>query len=420
MVRLVVLALALALIAPAAAAAGTARDPAFEGVVYEADPGETNRVTATFDGSAVVFHDDGAPVAVHGCTPIDEHTARCETTVGGTIEAGDRDDDVRVGAESRADGIFKIRGAGGDDFIRGGRGRDVIKGGAGRDVVRAGAGNDNVNGDDRYATAARDVVEGGRGSDTISYAHRSARVEVDLREGVGGEAGEADRLSGLENVRGGRGADLLAGSAGPNRLRSGGNEQAGRDILLGRGGDDRLAGERGPDLLVGGDGDDRIFGNGGTDRLAGDAGDDVIDFFEYDPSPSRFHCGSGTDLVVLPPARTLVRPACERVDVEDFVIERKFRYARNGDLRVRIKQTLDFGPPAWCRVVVALRDSGGNVFGSSARRSRVGQRTWVGVPLNDRGRAAAREHRRATIGIRGASDCHGPLPSPTSGFDVRL
>jgi hypothetical protein len=420
MIRFVVLALALALVAPAGAAAGTASDTAFEGVFYVADSGETNRITATFDGSAVVFHDEGAPVAVDGCTPIDEHTARCETTVGATVDTGDGDDDVRVSAQSRAEGVFKLRGGDGDDVIRGGRSREVIEGGPGRDVVRAGAGNDNVNGDDRYAPAASDIIEGGRGSDTINYAHRRARVKVDLRKGLGGESGEADKLSGLENVRGGAGPDLLAGGAGPNRLRSGGNEGAGRDVLLGRGGDDRLAGESGPDLLVGGDGDDRIFGNGGTDRLVGDAGDDVINFFEYDPSRSTFHCGSGADLVVLPLGHTLVRPACERIDVDDFVVDRKFRYDPDGDLRLRIKQTLDFGPPAWCRVAVELRDSAGAVLGTTAHRSRVGHPTWVRVPLNARGRAAVRDHRRASIGIRGASGCRGPMARPTSGFDVVL
>ena len=88
----------------------------------------------------------------------------------------------------------------------------------------------------------------------------------------------------------------------------------GDDMIIGRGGADRLAGEQGDDTLVGssgadrltgGDGEDALFGDAGTDRLVGGRGEDRIrgagsndTILAQDGSRDRIRCGPGRDRVV--------------------------------------------------------------------------------------------------------------------------
>jgi Ca2+-binding RTX toxin-like protein len=74
----------------------------------------------------------------------------------------------------------------------------------------------------------------------------------------------ANGVSGIENVTGGNGDDLLIGDNANNFLRGG---AAGNDILLGGGGIDTLWGLAGRDFLIGGL---------GADNLDGGAGDDIL------------------------------------------------------------------------------------------------------------------------------------------------
>jgi hypothetical protein len=69
-------------------------------------------------------------------------------------------------------------------------------------------------------------------------------------------------LRSIEDVRGGRGADVLLGDDGPNSLES----WQGADRFDGRGGDDNLDArgwDGGPARLLGGQGDDLLFAPGG-------------------------------------------------------------------------------------------------------------------------------------------------------------
>ncbi len=212
-----------------------------------------------------------------------------------------------------------LSGNGGDDILRGGAGADILLGGAGADVLEGGAGFDTIDystsvaavsidlendlasgadaagdtfdsienvigsafadrltGDDLDNTlsggsgndtlaggSGADVLSGGSGTDTADYSASSA-VTVDLNLGTGQSGGDAegDVLTGVENVTGGAGGDVLTGDAGDN-------------VLLGNGGNDTLIGGLGADTLSGGAGSDIVDYRGSdagiTLRLDGSA-----------------------------------------------------------------------------------------------------------------------------------------------------
>lgn len=91
--------------------------------------------------------------------------------------------------------------------------------------------------------------------------------------GADGAPGEGDRLSRVENLFGGRGADRLAGDKGPN-------------LLAGHGGRDRLIGRSGADAMV--------PGTGGGPRVS---------------------CGSGLDRVAAT-SRHYLLPSCEEMELD--------------------------------------------------------------------------------------------------------
>jgi Ca2+-binding RTX toxin-like protein len=176
-----------------------------------------------------------------------------------------------------------IDGKKGDDYVRGGRGSDEVDGGAGRDRVRGDSGNDVVRGspgrddvegglgDDEvdggqggYDTVAggigRDRIDGGPGPhDIASYRSAGGPIEVDLANGRV-QGAENERLTGIEDVVGGSGDDLLATSeASANRVEGGP-------------GDDRLLSTHPEDEAFGGPGSDECFGSFSVEESCGAAG----------------------------------------------------------------------------------------------------------------------------------------------------
>jgi cysteinyl-tRNA synthetase len=108
-----------------------------------------------------------------------------------------------------------------------------------------------------------------------------------------------------------------------------------RDLMLGRGGDDRLSGGAARDRLDGGDGADRLHGGGANDRLIGGAGADRLhggagdDRLTGGTGDDRMHGGAGADM--LDPGagsdlawggggadRFVFAPGDDRLLVEDF------------------------------------------------------------------------------------------------------
>lgn len=100
------------------------------------------------------------------------------------------------------DGADRLVGRGGDDILMGGNGIDILDGGAGRDLA--------------------DYSGGG-----------PARINLASGQGLD-SSGAVDRLSGIEDVVGSLGRDVLVGDDGANRLEGG----VGRDTLRGNDGAD--------------------------------------------------------------------------------------------------------------------------------------------------------------------------------------
>jgi len=108
-----------------------------------------------------------------------------------------------------------------------------------------------------------------------SAALGTREVEVDLLDGQVGSGG-ADVLNGTdadEVLIGRGGADRIRGRGGADELRGDGGD----DLLLGGSGADDIRGAAGEDLIRAGGGDDSAFGGGGADLILGNGGDDMID-----------------------------------------------------------------------------------------------------------------------------------------------
>jgi len=226
---------------------------------------------------------------------------------------------------------LRVRDEGLGAAVLAGSGDDSIVGGTQNNFYDLGTGEDEVSSQGR-----RDVVDEGprrNGSDdirldgleaVISYSRRRRGVAVDLdRRADDGEAGERDRVVGLEThdvtagaqVIGGRGPDRLRGDVEANVILGGG----GCDVLRGGAGSDylsvdgyvgfgrrRIGRSRTADRADGGPGPDRLYGNRGPNRLAGGPGRDVLNggpgndrLGARDRFPDSVTCGRGADRVAL-------------------------------------------------------------------------------------------------------------------------
>ena len=165
-----------------------------------------------------------------------------------------------------------VRAAAGDDSIFGNEGNDGLDGGDGADFLSGGQGND--------------ALQGGDGADTADYSEKVELVAVTLNGStisevtVGGAV--EDKITGVENINGGSGNDLITGDGFINRL-------------VGNAGDDRIGGGDGNDLLFGSLGRDRLAGGAGNDELHGGEGSDILrggadsDTFFFDTRLGKNH-----------------------------------------------------------------------------------------------------------------------------------
>ena len=223
----------LGLLAPASASASKVRvvqGLGSSGVQYGGDPGESNDVTVSRDGSSLVFHDSGAPLQGDGCEQVDEHTARCPPPTGPAgfvwVLADDGDDRAHVvdvsgmfvsggpGTDTLSTDVGgnRLDGGSGPDVLTGSTGDDTLVGSQGRDRLYGLEGDDQLAGEHDRIFAARgsDAIYGGPGVDIAWYVERGARVNIDLRRERGqGSPGENDILSGIEGVNTGGGPDRV-------------------------------------------------------------------------------------------------------------------------------------------------------------------------------------------------------------------
>ncbi|MDA0167993.1 hypothetical protein OJ998_02755 [Solirubrobacter taibaiensis] len=352
--RRLALLLAAGVLAPAPAAqAATVSIPHGSFLLFEAAPGEENRVSMeTTDGITYTVVDAGAPLTPGpGCAAVDAHRATCTapgpTASAVSVRTGDRSDLVALeGIRSPLCTSANIDGGEGDDTIRtitasacwgggftadGGPGNDHLSvtdhqfdlvGGPGDDVLVLNAASGDAKGgegDDRIvpSTADQDQMDGGPGSDVLDYSARTGDLWVDLAAGHydSGEEDEYDKAVEFEGVLGGSGDDILLGTKHADTLSGG----PGDDVVDGRAGPDVLFGGLGDDLAdystrfapvtvrldgtptSGSDGEsdrvatdvEHVWGGAGPDTLIGNAGDNLLN---GGYGADALHGGAGDDI----------------------------------------------------------------------------------------------------------------------------
>ena len=362
------LALVLAVAAPAAASAATVVRKSDGTLLYTASGSAKNHVgvQGSDDDSTITFYTSGGDEmnAPAGCTPSDLYggeVVTCTMPTAVRVELGAGDDDAYV-----SDSIpvpVTLSGGPGADWLTaaeepavldGGTGEDKLVGGESADVLRSGDGNDTIEGNDGgdridagagddllapdgYEHANADVVDGGPGFDRIEgdYSSRFSDTDPPVSITFGGGAddgrpGEGDDLRSVEKVWLNVGG-TFTGSEGADEFRL---SQVGTPSTMdGRGGDDRLRSGDGADRLDGGAGNDNVDGGFGDDVLIGGPGRDTIsgdlaggdcgplwckypfgnDTIEArDGEADSITCGAGTDTVNAD-AQDVVAPDCENV-----------------------------------------------------------------------------------------------------------
>ena len=362
------LALVLAVAAPAAASAATVVRKSDGTLLYTAAGSAKNHVgvQGSDDDSTITFYTSGGDLmnAPAGCTPSDLYggeVVTCTMPTAVRVELGAGDDDAYVsnsipvpvtlsggpGADwlTAADEPGVLEGGAGEDKLVGGKSADILVSGDGNDTIEGNDGGDRIDagaGDDLlapdgYEHANADVVDGGPGFDRIEgdYSSRFSDTDPPVSITFGGGAddgrpGEGDDLRSVEKVWLNVGG-TFTGTDGADEFRL---SQVGTPSTMdGRGGDDRLRSGDGPDRLDGGAGNDNVDGGFGDDVLIGGPGRDTIsgDLAGGDCGPlwckypfgndtieardgeiDSITCGAGTDTVNAD-AQDVVAPDCEKV-----------------------------------------------------------------------------------------------------------
>ena len=127
-------------------------------------------------------------------------------------------------------GIENVNGGSGSDVIYGSKGSNTLNGGKGNDFLFGGLGNDRL--------------VGGSGKDTAAFSSRNNTINIATTKRQTTGDGN-DILTGIENVNGGAGNDVIYGSKGSNILNGG----KGNDFLFGGLGDDKIIGGKGKDIF---------------------------------------------------------------------------------------------------------------------------------------------------------------------------
>ena len=163
-------------------------------------------------------------------------------------------------------GIENVNGGGGNDVIKGNQIANTLTGGSGNDNLNGGSGDDTLNGG-----LGNDRLVGGAGSDTAVFSSRANHINLNTKKRQNTRDG-VDILTGIENVNGGSGNDVITGNQIANTLTGG----SGNDTINGGAGDDTLNGGLGNDRLVGGAGNDTFIGSIGNDVIRGGSGNDIF------------------------------------------------------------------------------------------------------------------------------------------------
>lgn len=183
-----------------------------------------------------------------------------DNLLGVEIVVGGFDDDLITGSANADEldggmGVDEIHGLGGEDTLEGGYPGvgDRLHGGADDDAMLLSGSvvADGGPGDDTFTrgavtTCSGCVAIGGPGVDTVDFGGEQlgpSRISLDDLPNDGELGGTANFRSDIENLIGPDLPSVLVGSAGPNRIDGGSQD----DVLIGGGGTDRLGGGDGLD-----------------------------------------------------------------------------------------------------------------------------------------------------------------------------
>ena len=366
--------------APAAPGATVGVD-AFQTAVYQAAPGEANRLVVDAEPLAGVatFRDAGAAIEPGpGCTARGDGTAACTASRQSLphvqVDLGDGDDVLTMHGggmiAALGPGADRASADGGRMEVEGGPGPDAISGSAGADVevdyfdhvvgVRVtldGRANDGAPGEGDNLEAGVQIVDGTSHADVLDA--RGANARVDLQGSFGNDRLYASPAGGF--LDGGTGADVLRG--GPGRDSIVGEE--GDDVISGGGGDDALAGEAGRNVVTGGPGHDRY-----EVRAFGDdvihARDGARDHIACVSLPRRLEVDA-TDR-----AATCAAAVVARADPAQLLAHRRLR------LLLACTRPLTGG----CRGTVQLTDSAPHPLARARFAMAVGRRIHLTVRLH--------------------------------------
>ena len=241
----------------------------------------------------------------------------------GLINGNDGDDTIFINSGSSAFNAM-ANGGNGNDIIYGtnsaltglGSYFATLNGDAGNDqlflggdmllghIGNGGSGDDTISIIPSSGWTATYGFNGGAGIDTMDVSSLASGLEINLASGganFNGQLGDplADlseaTISGIENVVGTQGSDLITGDANSNEILGG----SGDDVINGGDGDDVLDGGAGTDSLNGEGGNDRIiFSNPISISESGDGGAGIdtleISGFNFIGSPNIFDMVAGT------------------------------------------------------------------------------------------------------------------------------
>ena len=296
------------------------------------------------------FCDDGTPAPNNDRAQC-VVTPDCDAvaTAGVLEEGGSTSNDVLCGSEGNDEidgrgGNDTITGNGGNDILRGGEGADLLSGGAGNDNIDGGPGGDTINGnegnDELIGGGGSNTLDGGEGVDIAVYL-QSAKVSVDLSKGTAvhipldvtfANRGGEDSLTGIENVKGSHGNDVINGDKDPNTLKG----LDGADTINGLGENDVILPNR---PAMDSDGDGMLDANtralnteaptdqvDGADVVDGGAGTDTISYEGEDQivtidlgSPSLATEDDDTDTDGVQPGFARVKVEITTVDAVDLI-----------------------------------------------------------------------------------------------------
>ena len=342
-------------------------------------------------GSAISYRDHTAGVTVRLNGLADDGSpGEGDNVLGslGSIEGGSGDDTLESGADSAS-----LAGGAGNDTLLGSPEGESLLGQDGDDDIAAGGGNDSLAGG-----AGTDLLAGGPGHDEASYADAVTPLRLTIGDGPNdGAAGEGDDIQAdVEDLIGGSGADVLIGTAEPNRLVGLG----GADRLFGGDGADVLDGstDRDRDRLDAGPGPDHVIA-GAPDRLLLDDGErDKTDcrssapVIDADSLDTFTRCAPSVRLRVLGRPRgrlpVRIRVICPRLSAVPCRGHFFVRMSSAHGSPRRLSRTVRFGPVRpGRRVILTVRLSGTpefqfnpHVVGLSIRRGdgRSTTRTFTG------------------------------------------